>query len=405
MKIKSFAILILFPLFTRSQIHSTGFKPPSIAIEKANSISHDVFFGSEAADYNEHEIAFEKIDANASFVDLRNYGCISPIKQQGECGSCWVFGTLAAYESSYALRNNKTIVNLSVQNALNCSKAGNCGEGGDAGSLLKWWTEDRNAVESEAQEPYVGLDGKCMGKSGNFKAIAYDFVSEDKDYRTIPSVKDIKHAISRHGAIVTSLKATRNFKRITGSNTFSEKTTQETDHIIAIIGWDDARSAWLIKNSWGTDWGDKGYAWIDYKSIGIGTSAFWVDAQIDNQLQPENKNTGIGNFTITDALSSDQTYEEVYLTINNTTQVFSIGAGRQGLKSMSKIFHFNMGETVHYKITSKTIFTDSKGNTRIGIGAGNDNIKIKNGGDYHIYITEFNNPERTSYKIEIKEKI
>lgn len=405
MKIKTIAILFLLPLFTRSQTHSTGFIPPTIEQENAILKSHDVFFGSEAADYNDHENPFIKIDANAPSVDLRTYGCISPIKDQGECGSCYVFGTVAAYESSYALRNNKSIVNLSEQSVLNCSKVGSCGGGGDVGELLKWWIEDRNLIESNVQEPYIGVKGICSGRIGKYKAVAYNFVSEDKNWRTVASVKDIKHALSRHGAIITGVAATLNFHALKNSKTLKEHTKQVADHTIAIIGWDDNRSAWLIRNSWGTTWGDSGYGWIDYNSIKIGTSAFWIDAEIDNHLQPAITNTGNGNFTVTDALSSDQTYEEVYLTINNITQVFSIGAGAQSLKSMSKTFHFNIGETVHYKIVSKTIFIDNKGNTRIGIGGGSDNILINNGGDYHIYITEFNNPERTNYKIEIKNKI
>src|ERR1700709_2122985 len=113
MKIKSLALLFLLPIFTRSQIHSTGYTPPTAEEQKVISKSHDIFFGNESTNYNDHEVPFEKIDENASFVDLRSYGYVSPIKSQGHCGSCWVFGTIAAYESSYAMRNNKTIVTLS----------------------------------------------------------------------------------------------------------------------------------------------------------------------------------------------------------------------------------------------------------------------------------------------------
>src|SRR5262249_19976869 len=52
-----------------------------------------------------------------------------------------------------------------------------------------------------------------------------------------------------------------------------------TDHALLLVGWDDGRRAWKVKNSWGTDWGIEGFAWVGYGSFGIGDQAAWIEAR------------------------------------------------------------------------------------------------------------------------------
>lgn len=385
-----------------TQTRTTGFLPPSKEEEAKILASHVVYFGSEYDEYDNSDNLVTKIDVNASRVDLRDLNLISPIKDQGNCGSCWIFGTMAAYESSYAFRNNNSIVNLSEQNALNCSKAGTC-RGGFPATLLKWWVEGQNSIKSENQEPYHATSDVCSGNIGKYKAIAWDFVDRQRRWNVIPSIQEIKQAIVKHGALITCLTVTFGFQNIRNSNPYNETTNQDINHVVTIVGWDDSKRSWLVKNSWGTGWGVNGYAWIGFGSNNIGVSTLWVDAEIDNNSQIDDNAAGKADFTVTDKLSSDQFYEEVYLTINDHTEVFSIGT--QGVRSMDKVFHFEIGTQTNYKIKSKTIFTDATGQTRIGFGEGEGQISIAKGSTYHIYITKFLNDSKTKYKIAIKEKI
>lgn len=395
----SLASLLFIKLF--AQNYSTGLILPTKDEEDAILASHGIYFGSEYDEYENNDNPFTKIDVNSSHVDLRDLNLISPVKDQGNCGSCWIFGTMAAYESSFAFRNNKSIINLSEQNVLNCSNAGNC-RGGFPASLLRWWVEGRNTVKSETQEPYRAISGFCSGRIGKYKAIAWDFVSKQRQWNSIPSVQEIKQSLVKHGALITCVTVTFGFQNIRTLTTYNETTPEDINHVVAIVGWDDSRRAWLIKNSWGLGWGVNGYAWIGYGSNNIGVSTLWVDAEVDNSSQVDDNTTGSGDFTVTDNLSSDQIYEEVYLTINDHTEVFSIGA--QGSRSMNKTFHFNMAETTKYRIKSKTVFSDVSGQSRIGFGEGQGEINIKNGLTYHIYITKFLNDDKTKYQIIIREK-
>ncbi|TDW96567.1 C1 family peptidase [Dinghuibacter silviterrae] len=397
---KAFIVCLLLTLQGFAEVyaqdHPLGYLPLTSDQKATIKKNQDLFFGSEYVDYDDHDHPFPQIDYTERHIDLRDWGLVSPVKDQKSCGSCWVFATLATYESSYAFRNSKAIVNLSAQNALNCSGAGNC-IGGNPAMLLDWWVSRRVLLKNEFDQPYNGFFGSCSDVMGKYKAVAWDFVDAS---RFIPSTTDIKRAISRHGAVLAGVSATLSFERLRGSYTYNESTNLRTNHVISIVGWDDDREAWLVKNSWGTQWGDNGYGWIGYASNLIGASAMWVDAEVDNTLQPDNNDQDNHSFKVTDNLSNDQVYEEVYLTINGKVQVFSLGTS--GQKTATKTFHFDPNQEVTYKIYSKTIFKDNNGNTRLGIGTGEGSIHIDNNEDLHIYITRFLNDDRSKYNIIIK---
>jgi cathepsin L len=75
------------------------------------------------------------------------------------------------------------------------------------------------------------------------------------------------------------MNATPLFQNYTGGvfyETASDYNNPTSNHAVMIVGWDDSKNAWLMRNSWDTQWGEKGYAWIDYKSNNIGRRAAWV---------------------------------------------------------------------------------------------------------------------------------
>jgi cathepsin L len=107
----------------------------------------------------------------------------------------------------------------------------------------------------------------------NFYVKEYGRINQSK---AIASVSEIKDALCQHGAIATAVNATKMFLGYR-SGIFDENAKGDINHAITIIGWDDAKHAWLLKNSWGSDWGDNGYMWIDYNSNLIGSYSYWVE--------------------------------------------------------------------------------------------------------------------------------
>lgn len=208
--------------------------------------------------------------------DLRTIQGVTPVREQNTCGSCWSFTTVAVIESNIMLHSKGASPNnldLSEQQVLDCSNGGSCW-GGWYGTAFTWAKNNQVSFANEKDNPYKGADKSCTNSSKtNFYLKDFDRVTPSK---AIANVADIKEAICQHGAVATAVNATKMFLGYR-SGIFDENAKGDINHAITIIGWDDAKHAWLLKNSWGSDWGDNGYMWIDYDSNLIGSYAYWVE--------------------------------------------------------------------------------------------------------------------------------
>ncbi len=196
-------------------------------------------------------------------------GKVTPVKNQDGCGSCWAFATIGAFEGSYAIRNN-SLIDSSEQDMLSCSGAGSCGGG--------WWAFPRlvsNGVARETAYPYTASDTPCnTAVARPFRAAAWGYVNPS----ATPTVNELKSALCQHGPLAVALQATAAFQAYT-SGVFNETVPAGAiNHGVTLVGWDDTKNAWLIKNSWGTGWGMNGYMWLRYTSSNVGIGAAWVDA-------------------------------------------------------------------------------------------------------------------------------
>jgi cathepsin L len=217
--------------------------------------------------------------ARAAF-DWRKSGKVTGVRDQDGCGSCWAFGALGAYEGSYLIRNSAAI-DASEQHVLNCSSSGTCGGGWYAGVfdyLIKTGTA------TEADDPYTANDKPCKtGVATPYRAVAWAYVKPDA---SMPSVAELKAALCEHGPLAVAVYVSPLFQAYTGGVFNEQNNSNGINHAVTLIGWDDAKGAWLIKNSWGPYWGEtggygteRGYIWIAYGSNNIGYGAAWVQAQ------------------------------------------------------------------------------------------------------------------------------
>ena len=221
-------------------------------------------------------------NTSRSFYDARRSGLITPVKDQ-KCGNCWTYGAVGAYETSYKKVNN-LVIDASEQQAGNCTDTDAC-DGGQAYRIFEWMVNNNKNLNTEVASPDLGANMACpvAVPATNYYAIDWGICSATGEISKIASVDEIKKAICTYGSVSASLNATDLFSNYaTGVffETESDYSSPTSNHAILIIGWDDSKSAWLIKNSWGaTNWGENGYGWVHYGTNNIGRRAAWVLAK------------------------------------------------------------------------------------------------------------------------------
>jgi cathepsin L len=208
--------------------------------------------------------------------DWRKQKKVTPIRNQRNCGSCWDFATIGAFEGSWAIRNN-ALIDASEQDVLDCSGAGSCAGG--------WWAFRYLILKGVAREkdyPYTAVQGKCRNVSRPYQATNWGYVGPSS---AVPSVTALKQALCKYGPLTVAVRVTPAFQAYTGG-VFNQNASGSVNHGVVLIGWDNAKQAWLIKNSWGPTWGstcgygtEKGYMWIKYGCCSIGYAAAWVQAK------------------------------------------------------------------------------------------------------------------------------
>ncbi|MGB3004976.1 MAG: C1 family peptidase, partial [Chitinophagaceae bacterium] len=205
--------------------------------------------------------------SSKSAYDARSVGYVTPVKDQ-QCGNCWAYSAMGAYEASYK-RVNGVVADASEQYVVNCSGGGDCGPaGGLAYKVFDWMVDNTKNVATDATAPDAGVVGACPGTTpvSQYYASDWGVVSSSGDILKIASVADIKAAICKYGPVAASVYVTDAFQNYTNGvfNEFaSNYSSPSSNHAIVLVGWDDSKNAWLLKNSWGTDWGEDGYMWID----------------------------------------------------------------------------------------------------------------------------------------------
>ena len=224
-------------------------------------------FEPDFSTYNSSDANQKSMQVFAPVYDMRTNGKITSVKDQGDCGSCWLFPIFGSIESNWKIAGLGTF-DLSEDNLKNCHgfDYGPC-DGGSREMAVSYFTRNSGPV-LESQDPYSASSVTCP--TGLTPAA---YVS---DARFFPKNKNtIKQALLDYGAIENSFHWDDAFFNETDFTYFYGGTSNDLNHAVLLVGWDDNKvtaggtGAWIIKNSWGNTWADNGFFYVSYNDTRI----------------------------------------------------------------------------------------------------------------------------------------
>jgi C1A family cysteine protease len=211
--------------------------------------------------------------------DMRTNGKITSVKDQGDCGSCWLFPTIGSVESSWKVLGLGTF-DLSEDNLKNCHgfQYLPC-DGGSREMAVAYFTRNSGPF-LESQDPYSDNSTGCP--SGLTPA-AYI-----TDARFLPKNKNaVKQALMNYGAVYNTFHWDDPAFRDSDNTYYYSGTSDDLNHAVLIVGWDDNKptaggtGAWIVKNSWGSSWAENGFFYISYNDTRALTDATYYPARVN----------------------------------------------------------------------------------------------------------------------------
>lgn len=190
-------------------------------------------------------------------IDWRDQGKLTPIKNQGQCGSCWAFATVAAVEAQHAIKKNQ-LVSLSEQEMVDCDDKNNGCSGGYRPYAMRFVKE--NGLESEKEYPYSALKhDQCMLKQNDTRVFIDDFRMLSQNEEEIANWVGTKGPVTFGMNVVKAMYSYRSGIFNPSADDCAEKSMGA--HALTIVGYggDGEAAYWIVKNSWGTSWGASGY--------------------------------------------------------------------------------------------------------------------------------------------------
>jgi len=213
--------------------------------------------------------------ANPDSVDWRKEGYVTPIKDQGQCGSCWAFSTVASLEGQH-FKANGTLVSLSESNLVDCSQAeGNQGCNGGLMDQGFEYIKKNGGIDTEASYPYVPQTRQCRFKKDSIGATDTGFVDIAEG-----SESALEDALATVGPISVAIDASHMSFQFYDEGIYNEPacSSSDLDHGVTAVGYgsNDQGDYWIVKNSWGEVWGMDGYILMSrnkHNQCGIASAA------------------------------------------------------------------------------------------------------------------------------------
>jgi len=193
-------------------------------------------------------------------IDWREKSAVSPVKDQGDCGSCWAFSATGVLESHHAIKTGK-MVQLSEQQLVDCERELDGCDGGISSWALAW-LQYHGGQDTEESYPYEHQTMQCRFNSSSVGATITQVVNITQDE------KGLLQAVGNVGPVSVAIDVTddfANYKSGVYSSSDCSSDPMSMNHAVLVVGYNSTSNGedyWIVKNSWGSSFGIQGYIWM-----------------------------------------------------------------------------------------------------------------------------------------------